>query len=403
MALKPASGLGLGSVQRQVRMRRRTWAAAAAVAVAASVLVVSGMLPLASRDVASQSAPERGWASAAQPPLVPRLVSTAVAVGGEVFVWGGEEPSAAAPGPGDSGSALGAVYRISGDSWRLTAPAPFESGPNDVTVSVGNKVFLWSFALRRAALYDPSTDEWVLLPQPALRGGGAPVVAGVWTGEEVVLWGGRDHAPERPAFGAAFSPLRGTWRTIAAAPIESRQWHTATWTGREMVIMGGTTLTSVDNRGLAVGAYDPQTDTWRELPDPPVHIPQWHSAVVASGQLVAVGGMELQPVARALSFDLKAETWEILPEMPMGARSRPIAVAVGDGVFVWGGEGPDGAASDGAVLHAEEATWEWLPRVEGIAACGAAGAPVGDAVFLWGGDSAECAKVRAGQAALFRN
>ena len=58
---------------------------------------------------------------------------------------------------------------------------------------------------------------------------------------------------------------RGRWREIAASPILDRDVHTAVWSGEEMVVWGGQR-----EGGLAAlgdgAAYNPARDTWRELP-----------------------------------------------------------------------------------------------------------------------------------------
>ncbi|MDX9724696.1 MAG: hypothetical protein RBU37_28360, partial [Myxococcota bacterium] len=55
-----------------------------------------------------------------------------------------------------------------------------------------------------------------------------------------------------------------TWLPIStiAAP-EARQMHSAVWTGTEMIVWGGE-----DEKNLEIntgGRYDPRTDTWKPL------------------------------------------------------------------------------------------------------------------------------------------
>ena len=49
-----------------------------------------------------------------------------------------------------------------------------------------------------------------------------------------------------------------TW-TATAAPPEARDSHTAVWTGSEMIVWGGRSTNSLLNSG---GKYDPAIDTW---------------------------------------------------------------------------------------------------------------------------------------------
>jgi hypothetical protein len=76
----------------------------------------------------------------------------------------------------------------------------------------------------------------------------------VWTGTEVIVWGGRvgDMAL---LDGAAYDPATDTWRMITPNTWGHPGAH-AVWTGTEMVVLA-------KNGGAA---YDPATDSWRDLP-----------------------------------------------------------------------------------------------------------------------------------------
>jgi hypothetical protein len=61
-------------------------------------------------------------------------------------------------------------------------------------------------------------------------------------------------------------PRTGTaqsWRQLAASPLAARVGHSAVWTGGELLIWGGGPIGA---RPLADGAaYDPAADRWRRL------------------------------------------------------------------------------------------------------------------------------------------
>jgi hypothetical protein len=60
----------------------------------------------------------------------------------------------------------------------------------------------------------------------------------VWTGTEVIVWGGYGNAFLNS--GGRYDPLTDTWtatRDIGAP--EPRYSHTAVWTGTEMIVWGG--------------------------------------------------------------------------------------------------------------------------------------------------------------------
>ena len=80
--------------------------------------------------------------------------------------------------------------------------------------------------------YDPAADTWeqiaidMVAAEAAMAAGGGP---GIWTGSEIVY----------VEAGLALDPERGTWRTIARFPLSGRVAATAVWTGQELVVWGG--------------------------------------------------------------------------------------------------------------------------------------------------------------------
>src|SRR4051812_31071749 len=85
--------------------------------------------------------------------------------------------------------------------------------------------------------------RWSTLPAPPLPG--RENAASVWTGTEVIFWGGMTPAvggsTSRPVRGdgAAYDPATGTWRLLPAAPIGPRSNAASVWTGTEMIVWGG--------------------------------------------------------------------------------------------------------------------------------------------------------------------
>ena len=62
----------------------------------------------------------------------------------------------------------------------------------------------------------------------------------VWSGSEMIVWGGHNGSSFPKNTGARFDPVTNTWTPIATAGAPSPRWlHTAVWTGTEMVIWGG--------------------------------------------------------------------------------------------------------------------------------------------------------------------
>lgn len=87
-----------------------------------------------------------------------------------------------------------------------------------------------------------------------------------WTGTEMIVWGGWSDESAAIAYsdGGAYNPTNDTWRELAQAPLSGRGYHTAVWTGEQLLIAGGQTDPSSSTDGGA--SYDPATDTWQTIP-----------------------------------------------------------------------------------------------------------------------------------------
>jgi hypothetical protein len=139
---------------------------------------------------------------------------------------------------------------------------------------------------RDGLAYDPVADRWRTIPAAPIRGRTSHVA--VWTGTEMIVWGGGDFRQSLDD-GAAYDPATDTWRVLAPAPISPREEAIAVWTGREMVVTGGTHVSS--SRG-AVASYDPIADRWRMVADPPIDGRHWHSAVWTGEEVIVWGGYD---------------------------------------------------------------------------------------------------------------
>ena len=94
----------------------------------------------------------------------------------------------------------------------MIATAPVESTVSPVTAAVG-----------RAAGLPPAT-EWSWSDLPAVELAARSDHSVIWTGSEVIVWGGITTADGWNTFsdGAAYDPATSQWRLIAEAPIAGR-------------------------------------------------------------------------------------------------------------------------------------------------------------------------------------
>jgi hypothetical protein len=189
--------------------------------------------------------------------------------GRRVLVWGGSRGGYFRIG---DVAVDGFVVDLASGRSTVIAPPEMPAFRPEVSAWTGDElVVLGAKADHRivGAAYDLDERSWRRIDPPFAEWTG---FEGVWTGSELILWGGPDHSVRPRTRGAVYEPSSGTWRRTSPAPIGGRWSHAAVWTGSEMVVWGG----SDANTDLADGAaYDPDTDTWRRIAPAPLAPRQW--------------------------------------------------------------------------------------------------------------------------------
>ena len=160
-----------------------------------------------------------------------------------------------------------------------------------------------------------ASGPWSVVADHRVVGRVFPIV--VWTGSEVVVWGGEK--PSEGAWhadGAAFNPATGTWRELADSPLASRSEHVAVWTGEEVLICCGRIVGS----GVSAGAYDPEADQWREISAPPISSAFAEAVWTGEEMLVfgGVGGGGTSNLVGAAAFKPVTDSWRRLADLPYG-------------------------------------------------------------------------------------
>jgi hypothetical protein len=244
-------------------------------------------------------------------------------LGASVLVMRGASDT---PRPTAAGSV---VDRLAHGKWKELDPGPAEVLTDLSSVWTGKRLIAIGYRVSpnapEAASFNPRTDAWRQVPSPPAGVRKGALV--VWTGTEMIVWGGGDTTgpsvvPRQD--GIAYDPRTEQWRGMSAAPFAPADGTTATWTGRELIVTNGSS-----ERCLSVAAsscfpdaasYDPKTNTWETLPDPPVSLRGNNSIratwtgqdvvyVVPSGSLAA---------RAAVAFDPELRTWRRL-EAPFAA------------------------------------------------------------------------------------
>jgi hypothetical protein len=267
-----------------------------------------------------------GWTELSPPPDY-RCCAAIAWTGDDVIVWSGTI------GFSDVAEGSGYIFDpISGKSSSI-ATAPIAPRALPASAWTGHELLVWggwepgssSVFFDDGAAYDPVSDSWRSLP-PAPISARAPL--SVWTGSEWILWGTGVRRNTRPLDGAAYDPATNSWRNIAPGPIELTD-ATAAWSGKEMIVFGAA-LHGGNHRETPTAiaaAYDPSTDTWRELPPSPLDTNS-NTAAWNGSELIA-----LDYNHESAAYDPATNEWSRLGRIPgdecEGGLSNAVAV-IGD-------------------------------------------------------------------------
>jgi hypothetical protein len=187
-----------------------------------------------------------------------------------MLVWGGSTAT------GDTNT--GGRYDPASNTWAATstvgAPVPRNhvlpvwSG-DEMIVWGGVQGFLFSGGTfpSDGGRYQPLTNTW--LPT-ALAGApaGRALHSAVWSGDELIVWGGCtaiNCSNETPT-GGRYDPGADNWSdtSVGAGTPSPRNSHTAVWTGEEMIVWGGLTeegrFTNTGSHYFTEGAADGDAD-----------------------------------------------------------------------------------------------------------------------------------------------
>lgn len=229
------------------------------------------------------------WSTTSMVGAPPLTGQSAVWSGSEMIVWGG--------GSGTINS--GGRYNPSIDSWTPVSSAGAPTPRSDHSmIWDGAEMIVWgglvssgssSVAVNTGGRYNPATDTWT-----ATTTVGAPdprhLHSTVWTGHEMIVHGGTIPPDfgrlEIIGTGGRYDPQTDSWRPIS--PFWGRGSHTAVWTGQEMVVWGGHGDETLFDSG---GRYNPISDSWVSTATLGAPTPrEGHVAVWTGTMMIVYGG-----------------------------------------------------------------------------------------------------------------
>ena len=165
----------------------------------------------------------------------------------------------------------------------------------------------------------PCTDDtWTpttLTSAPA----GRTYHTAVWTGSEMIVWGGFNVSGLLNT-GGRYNPGTDSWTatSITGAPA-GRYFPTALWTGSKMIVWGGENGSGFQNTG---GRYNPTTDSWTATGTIGAPAPrEAHTAVWTGREMIVWGGFGGAPYFKPAADIIPAP----IVGQPPAAPAHPVA------------------------------------------------------------------------------
>jgi N-acetylneuraminic acid mutarotase len=274
---------------------------------------------------------------------------TTIWTGTAMIVWGGDV------GPGVNLN-TGARYNPSLDTWTaistVGAPSPRQT---HTAVWTGTEMIVWggnntfnSVVFGDGARYNPVSDSWTPVSgtgAPSPRGQGAAV----WTGTEMIVWGGLDNLNTFLNDGARYNPLTDTWAPVqsSGAPSARGDSISAVWTGSEMIISGGQPISA------SMARYNPTSDTWTTVSTvgaPSARV--YNSAIWTGSEMIIWGGQNGSTLNDGARYNPVSDSWTptTLTGAP-GPRNVHAAVWTGNQMIIWGGSSSTFLGATNGILN----------------------------------------------------
>jgi hypothetical protein len=138
--------------------------------------------------------------------------------GRELVIFNGRGPEGA--------RVAGAAYNPRTNSWRRI-PSELRLSALAIAIYDGNEIHVVGARRNTVFSFNPSNNRWRTLPRTELAADG---LVAVWTGNRLIASGMTTRA---------YDPPRDVWRTFSSSPLGHREGAQGVWTGRELLVWGG--------------------------------------------------------------------------------------------------------------------------------------------------------------------
>ncbi len=191
------------------------------------------------------------------------------------------------------------------DTWEPTRIDEPDPRRQHTAVWTGTEMIVWGgtydsyTGLNTGGRYNPSTNSWVVTSMDVNVPSARLDHTAVWTGTTMIVWGGSGGASPPYDYldtGGCYNPATDTWKPTSTgtnAP-GARAGHSALWTGEEMIVWGGF-QESASSFGASVNTgarYNPSTDTWNPT-STGSNVPaarEEHTAIWTGTEMIVWGG-----------------------------------------------------------------------------------------------------------------
>ncbi len=251
------------------------------------------------------------------------------------------------------------------ENWGTNGPALLSQNLPSVNPRVGHtavwtgsEMIIWGgdegYVQNTGSRYNPTANTWTPLNTSSSLVARRNHVA-VWTGSQMLVWGGTAGYVTFYNDGARYNPATDAWSpmTMLNAP-SPRENATAVWTGSKMVVWGGTTNNGYYDLGYGYagyviydynvqlptgGRYDPAANTWSAISTAGAPPSTTKHSAVWNGTEMLVFGGSATNFS-AGRYNPTSDTWgSITSSGAPSPRFNHSAVWTGTNMIIWGGTG----------------------------------------------------------------
>jgi peptidoglycan/xylan/chitin deacetylase (PgdA/CDA1 family) len=295
-------------------------------------------------DGALLDASTRSWTSIPRAPLSGRSETAATWANGRVFVFGGRNDTY-------SRMRSAMTFDPATMQWDRIASAPdtLSCRPQAVYAPSTNEAIVYGCVWDSSAghyyprgfAYGFDTGAWRTIadsPLTAREGFGI-----AWAANRMIVWGGANERSRGPngtakSTGAMYDPSTDSWVMMPDSPLTARYAVTTTTSGNRVFFVAGFASGATDAYGDGA-IFDAGSSTWTMLPAMPT--PHMLSALATDGTRLFTWGGTLPNdlrTSRGYVLDLGDGSWSELPSSPLSARTQPLGAWDGSSFWVVGGQ-----------------------------------------------------------------